>query len=460
MPSNLKELTLNIDGMTCANCENRIESALNRANGVVTAKVSYKNALAKLVYNEDAITYNEIVETIESHGYTVRKQAQAAERAEQKSKLLWGAGIGIIILSLYVILDRLNVFNLFSAFPQAQEGMGYGMLFVIGLLTSLHCVAMCGGINLSQCIPQEALTGSKAAGLMPSVLYNAGRVISYTVIGGIVGALGSVISFSGWMKGFIAIVAGIFMVLMGLNMLGIFPSLRKFIPTMPKAVAKTVNRKKHSSKSPLVVGLINGFMPCGPLQAMQLYALSTGSFLSGALSMLLFSLGTVPLMFGLGALASVLSRQFTRRLTQAGAVLVAVLGLFMFQNGISLSGLTLPSFTAVFQSGKGAAAGAQAVVENGVQVVTTTLESGSYEPITVQAGIPVRWVIKAEKSSINGCNNKIIIPAYGIEKALAVGETIIEFTPTESGTIPFSCWMGMIRSSITVTDTAAGIGED
>lgn len=68
-------------------------------------------------------------------------------------------------------------------------------------------------------------------------------------------------------------------------------------------------------------------------------------------------------------------------------------------------------------------------------------------------------MIKAEKSSLNGCNNSIIIPAYGIEKPLAVGDNIIEFTPTESGTIPFSCWMGMIRSSITVTDTAAGTGE-
>lgn len=459
MSGTLKELTLYIDGMTCANCESRIESALSRADGVVSVKVSYKSALAKLVYNEEATTYNDITAIIEAHGYTVRKQVQAAERTAQRTKLLQAAGIGIILLSAYIILNRLGVLNLFAAFPQAQEGMGYGMLFIIGLLTSLHCVAMCGGITLSQCIPQQAVAGSSKAGILPSILYNTGRVVSYTVIGGIVGTLGSVITFSGRMKGIIAILAGILMVLMGLNMLGIFPSLRRFIPTLPKAAAKAINRQKQNSKSPLAVGLLNGLMPCGPLQAMQLYALSAGSLVAGALSMLMFALGTVPLLFGLGALASLLSHKFTRRLTQAGAVLVAVLGLLMFQNGISLSGFTLPSVGSMLQSVGNEGAEATAVIQNGVQTVYTTLESGSYPPIAVQAGIPVHWVITAQKGSLNGCNSSIIIPAYGIEKALAEGENIIEFIPTQSGIIPFSCWMGMIRSRITVTDTAKGNGK-
>ena len=77
------------------------------------------------------------------------------------------------------------------------------------------------------------------------------------------------------------------MVIMGINMLGIFPWLRKFTPRMPKAFAKPIGREKARSKSPLIVGLLNGLMPCGPLQAMQVYALSTGSPFAGALSMML-----------------------------------------------------------------------------------------------------------------------------------------------------------------------------
>jgi plastocyanin domain-containing protein len=84
--------------------------------------------------------------------------------------------------------------------------------------------------------------------------------------------------------------------------------------------------------------------------------------------------------------------------------------------------------------------------------VITSLSSGRYEPITVQKGIPVKWIIKAEEGSINGCNNSIVIPQYGMQKDLSIGDNIIEFTPTESGTVPFSCWMGMISSQITVVD--------
>ena len=89
---------------------------------------------------------------------------------------------------------------------------------------------------------------------------------------------------------------------------------------------------------------------------------------------------------------------------------------------------------------------------DGVQTVTTKLSSGRYEPITVQKGVPVKWVIQAKAADINGCNNKMVIPKYNIEKKLVAGDNIIEFTPTEAGTFAYSCWMGMIRSKITVVD--------
>lgn len=87
------------------------------------------------------------------------------------------------------------------------------------------------------------------------------------------------------------------------------------------------------------MGMLNGLMPCGPLQAMQLYALSTGSFAQGALSMFVFSLGTVPLMFGLGALSSFLSARFTGVMLKASGAMVIFLGVVMLNNGLSLYGL-------------------------------------------------------------------------------------------------------------------------
>lgn len=455
MSKNIITKTLLIDGMTCVSCENRIERKLGSIMGVENIKVSYRDGTAVITFDANVITQAKIEKIIESLDYRVIKAGKSAKKNVKTTQII---GIGIVIFSLYMLLNSFGVLNMFNVFPEAKEGMGYGMLFVIGLLTSIHCVAMCGGINLSQCISHTTIghsKGGKLANLRPSLLYNLGRVIAYTIVGGIVGSFGKVVSFPGPAKGFVQLAAGIFMVIMGLNMLDIFPWFRKLNPRMPKIFSHKINREKAKSGSPFYVGLLNGLMPCGPLQAMQLYALSTGDPVKGALSMLLFSLGTVPLMFGLGTLSSFLNKKFMGRMMTASAVLVIVLGVFMFSNGMNLSNMRLPSLTSSPQAVN------TVKIENGVQIVTTKLSSGSYEPITVQAGIPVKWTIRAESGTVNGCNNRIIIPEYNnLEKKLAVGDNIIEFTPTKTGVFSYSCWMGMIWSNITVVDDIKTVGSE
>jgi sulfite exporter TauE/SafE len=357
------------------------------------------------------------------------------------------------MFATYIIIKNTIGFNYI---PQINPSMGYGILFIVGMLTSLHCVAMCGGINLSVCVsykvePQE---GGRFVKLIPSTLYNAGRVVSYTVIGGIVGAIGSVFRISNSGSAFITIFAGVFMIIMGVNMLNIFPWLRKLNPRMPKVFAKKINTGKNK-KGPFVVGLLNGLMPCGPLQAMQLYALGTGSFITGALSMFLFSLGTVPLLFLFGALGSMLSSKFTKNMIKVSAMLVVVLGIAMINRGVAFTGFTYDSYVSVKNEDLKNAS----TINGDVQEVNTNLESGSYAPITVQAGIPVIWTITAKEGSLNGCNNEIIIPEYNISQKLVEGENIINFTPTDAGKYGYSCWMGMIRSSISVVSDIQNTDE-
>ncbi|MBP1754436.1 MAG: Heavy metal transporter [Firmicutes bacterium] len=475
MSSNVITITLRIRNMTCVNCENIIEQELSRVPGVQQVKASYSSGTAVITYDESVVNLSELERVLEKSDYYVNKENSISNQQEvigetkrgtrtmpnpQKTDYTNLVAVLIIMFAVYMIANRFGLLNIFNSFPIAKEGMGYGMLFVIGLLTSVHCVAMCGGICLSQCVPKKQLVEHKLGRfemIQPSLLYNFGRVISYTVIGGIVGGIGSVVSFSGTMKGLVQLLAGVFMVIMGLNMLNIFPGLRKFNPRMPKIFAKTIYAKKINS-SPLYIGILNGLMPCGPLQAMQLYALSTGSPIKGAISMFLFSVGTFPLMFLFGALSSLMNKKFSGKLMKASAVLVVVLGMFMFSNGISLAGITIPSLPV--GTGQAQAETANiAKIENGVQVVTTGLSSGRYEPIIVQKGIPVKWTIQAEDGDINGCNKSIVVPKYNIQKDLATGANVIEFTPEESGVIPYSCWMGMIRSKITVVDDINSISD-
>lgn len=464
MAAKLIKRTLKLDGLTCTACETKIEHKLKKLQGVVEADVSYVTSILYLTYDESKINLNDIIKTIEKLDYTVvddlteeskkEKKEKKVEKAkkENNSETSFWVVAGIIIAGLYLIVKHTVGFNYA---PIINDDMGYGILLVIGMLTSLHCVAMCGGINLSVCVSYkfEKENNSKFSKLYPSFLYNAGRVLSYTILGGVIGALGSVISITNTGKAVVSILAGIFMVIMGINMLNIFPWLRRFNPHMPKIFAKKIYSQKQN-KGPFIVGMLNGLMPCGPLQAMQIYALGTGSFAAGALSMFLFSLGTVPLMFGFGALGSLLSAKFTKKMVKISAVLVVVLGFVMFNRGLAFTGFTFQALAA--DSSESAKNTASVTSDGNVQKITTNLESGKYTPITVQAGVPVEWTIVAEKGTINGCNNEIIIPEYDIEQELKTGENVIKFTPTETGSFGYSCWMGMIRSSITVKDDLGG----
>lgn len=487
---------LKIDGMTCVHCQETIGGALAETRGVLRADVSYSTGTAVISYDADVVSEDDLEKVVEDLGYRIATEDEEKVRPRQ---IVFPLLITAVIVGLYALLQGTGILNSLAPDALADSGMGYGMLFVIGLVTSVHCVAMCGGINLSQCIPKSEERVEKGVrAFLPALLYNLGRVISYTLIGLVLGCIGlaagggSSVGIPAVVQGILKIVAGVLMIVMGVNMLGIIPVLRKLNPTLPKFLTRKIGKKRAASASPLIVGLLNGIMPCGPLQSMWLVALASGSPLGGALSMFLFSLGTVPLMLGLGSVVAKLGQKFTKTVMTVGSVLVVVLGLAMLTQGGSLTGIVAPTVLAtivlvliafgvlfslrltnhavrltvrVAACGLVIVAGAYLYTRNfaagtsydtsvmgeGKQTVTSTLSAGSYPSISVQEGVPVVWIIEADEGSINGCNYKILIPAYDIEYVFHAGENIIEFTPDQKGTFRYSCWMGMIDGTIRVT---------
>jgi sulfite exporter TauE/SafE/copper chaperone CopZ len=463
-----KTVTFPIEGMTCPACEARIRKALAQEAGVAAADASYSRAVATAAFDPAVTSEPVLVAAIEKLGYHVRiENGNESGRAAPAGYSFYRAvTLLAVILALYLLVRHLGLFNL-GGLPLAEAGTGYAALLVLGLVTSIHCLAMCGGINLSQCVQQGGAASVQSAMWKPAVLYNGGRVVSYTLTGGIVGALGSVVSFTGTMRGIVQLIAGVFMLVMGVNMLGVFPKLRRFTPRLPRVLAAKIDALRQRGTGPLAVGLLNGLMPCGPLQAMQLYALSTGSPVKGALAMLVFGLGTFPLTAFFGAASSFLTGRFTKRLMTAAACIVAVMGLSMFSYGWSLSGFDLGGLigNASGVSPQNAASNTKAPsggvpaapipVIDGYQIVNSALLPNRYPAITVQAGIPVKWTITAPEGSINGCNNRMFIREYGIEHRFTTGDNVIEFAPDRTGRFSYSCWMGMIRSSITVVEQGA-----
>ena len=496
-----KNIHFNISGMTCINCQNKIESSLNSTDGVIHASVSFSKGCADIEYDQIKISEEDIIRVIEDLDYKVLLSDTSAS-----FDIVNSVSILAIITALYYILQSLGILNHLVPRRLADTGMGYGMLFMIGLITSVHCIAMCGGINLSQSLPKMADYSTENAGkfrsIQPSLLYNLGRVCSYTAIGFLLGLTGMILSsgsdigVSSLLQGLLKIIAGLFMVVMGINMLGVFPWLRKFSISMPRFISSVIWKKRRTTSAPFVVGLLNGFMPCGPLQSMWIVALATGNPFVGALSMFLFSAGTVPLMLGLGSVVSLLGKKYTDQMMRAGAILVVVMGLSMLSQGGSLSGwlppdmllyliiafsiagvlLSLPNrkrwmryaayaasiivFVGAFalwttsentsESRKNSEGRAQ--ILNGIQVVNSTLSPGSYPDIIVQEGIPVRWTIEASDGSVNGCNYRMLIQDYGIEHTFGNGENVIEFVPEKAGVVRYSCWMGMIHGNIYIVE--------
>lgn len=433
MEKKLNTIQLTILGMTCTNCSTKIEKHLKTLRGVKKVSVSYQKGIASITYDESEITLKSLKEQIKSLDYLV------GENKKTKADYAQLIVIFIVLLGGYVIFNHFGFFDFFNFFPEAKEGMSLLTLFVIGLLTSVHCIGMCGGINLSQCLVSEQ--GTSKEKLKSNLLYNGGRILSYTVLGGLVGLLGSVFSVNGFMRGAVALFAGVFMIIMGLNMLNVFPPLKRLSVIIPKSWNSSLKKKNNS---PFYIGLLNGLMPCGPLQSMQLFALSTGDPIQGALSMFIFSLGTLPLMFGFGALGTLLSKKSTATMMKVSATLVVILGLGMINTGISMSGF-MAFGTRVSQDLS------TVKLENGYQIVEIEVGSRSYDPITVEKGVPVKFNLHVDEKNLNGCNNEVVFPKYGVKIKLQPGDNWVEFTPLEEGVFPYSCWMNMIRSSITVT---------
>lgn len=425
--------TINLSGLHCQSCQTLIEEELKMQAGIKQAAVDYGRQTAEVEFDENIISEKKIKEIIYKLGYGV----ETAKRTASGSARLWlGLAIPLVIGLLVMAYFLITYYGGFSIMSQlGDKNISYALIFVIGLLASFHCIGMCGGLVVSYTCGLNLKTPNKSP--WPHFLYNLGRIISYTVIGGILGGLGSFFAISPLFSGIVMIIAAIFMLIMALNLVTNFPWLQKLSLHTPKFIAKLLFSQKSSQRplGPFIIGLANGLMPCGPLQAMQLYALGTGSVVSGALSLFFYALGTAPLMFGLGNVISLISNKFMKKALKISAVIVALLALIMLGRGIIAINAGNPASNNV---------NGEVQTENGIQIVKMAVTYSGYVPdtINIKKGVPVRWII--DGSGITGCTSVIQIPSLGIKKSLTRGENFIEFTPTQAGTLRFACGMQMV----------------
>ncbi|MFH0936116.1 MAG: sulfite exporter TauE/SafE family protein [Candidatus Woesearchaeota archaeon] len=350
----------------------------------------------------------------------------------------------IILLGIYLIAKNLGI-----QVPEINENISLSLILIVGLLTGFHCVGMCGGFVASY-TTKNAMNGHK--NFKQHLVYGTSKLASYTIIGAIFGLIGSLFVFSNTLKSAIAILAGIFMIFFALSMLGL-NFFRKF-QFNPKFLTRiSMKQYKGYYKGPLTTGLLNGLMiACGPLQAMYLYAAATGSITKGALSLFVFGLGTLPVMLGFGSVATLISKNATKKILKASAVIVLILGLIMLNRGLILSGSNY-NFDTIKSNIFSSNDNSNSVILNGdIQEINMKVTSSGYSPnsFVLKTGVKTKWNIDVQE--LTSCNKEIIVPAYNLDIKLKQGLNTIEFTPNKEGTITWSCWMGMLQGQFIITN--------
>jgi sulfite exporter TauE/SafE/copper chaperone CopZ len=446
------EMKFIAEGTTCESCAEIIKRQAMAVEGVKSVEFDYSTETGSVTFDDSITDIDKILYKIEEKGYNCFILKENAQKNGSKKPIGWIFGIVGIVIVAYFLFKLVDGIQL----PQISQNMSLGLLFIVGLLTGFHCISMCGGFVVSY-TAKHAQEGTKAH--TSHLKYGGGKLISYTLIGAAFGLIGSIIAFTPTMRGLVGLLAGLFLVLFGLKMLNIIPFLRKFQFRTPKFVTRFVG-KKSSNASPLVIGLLNGLMiACGPLQAIYIMAAGTGSLVEGAKLLFFFGLGTLPVMLGFGYFASFVSSKVTHKILKVSGIIVIILGLFMINNGLVLTGTGYDVKSMVsFVSGANninedeIAVESLAKLDQGVQEIRMEVNRYGWEPdkFVLKKDVPVRWIISGRE--INGCNNAIQVPKYGLNFDVKQGEQIIEFTPTYEGIIRWSCWMGMIPGTFIVKE--------
>ena len=443
----LQTQKLAVGGMTCANCKIFVERKLKEIPGIERVRVDRARGYAEVDHQGD-LDIAKLQLAVAEEGYFVEpwdERAAVAARENTPSDFAEIAGVfAVIVGGMFALMH----FGLMPRGFAVSEGMTLGLVLLIGLVASISsCMAVTGGLLVAAAAAYNentlGLTGFQR--LKPHLYFNAGRILSYTLLGGAVGALGSALTLSAEANGILTILASAIMILLGLEMLGLLPRLG--LSFLPKSVTHGVHdlASRKVAGGAFTLGALTFFLPCGFTQALQLYVLSKGSFAVGALTMLVFALGTLPALLLLSALSSFAKGAFQKRFLRLAGAAVIVLGLLNIQYGLVLSGLDGGARPAVAEADMVNITPVHAIQVDGKQTVTMRVVDFNYIPavFVVKQGVPVEWRIDASEAV--GCGLVLLVPGLRIRQLLSSNSTsVITFTPRQTGEFQFNCGMGMM----------------
>lgn len=333
--------TFHVNGMHCASCVLLTESEIRELPGVAEAKADL-HARSMTVRGEfggktpEQIAV-ELSAAIIPHGYSLSVEKTAHSAKWHEFTIALPVSLGLV--ALFALLQKSGLVNLIGG-----GEVTYGTAFVVGIIASLStCMAVVGGLVLSM----SATFARGGDTVRPQMMFHAGRLASFFVLGGVIGAVGSAFSLSGTATFVLNLLIGLVMLILGINLLDTFHWAKRLQPSMPSFLARHAHglARLNHSLTPIAVGIATFFLPCGFTQSMQIYTLSTGGFVEGALTMFVYALGTLPVLAVLSFSSwSIAKNPKSGIFFKTAGLVVIFFALFNIINGLAVAGVIPPVF--------------------------------------------------------------------------------------------------------------------
>lgn len=363
----MQKHSFKIQGMHCAACRLIIEDIIGEDKETIKAEVSLKTNLLH-VEGDFSREQKDLLEDwqgqLKVHGYSLHSQEEGEEgrereegrgeegRGEEGSKieenitvearkrkqttLLQAFLLGCFILFGFVIFQRSGILDFSTG-----ESFNLSTAFLLGLIASLSsCLAVVGGLVLSLSANAAKVGAKKQSAFM----FHIGRLLSFIVLGALLGLVGEAFSVSHEVTSFLGMLAALVMIIVGLNLLEVFKGSghHRFM-TLPDKIFRSITKRSSGSFSPFIVGAGTFFLPCGFTQSMQILALASSSPLQGALIMGLFALGTLPVLSTLSfASFSLASSKYGSLFFKTSGIVVVGLGLYALLGILAVFGIIKP----------------------------------------------------------------------------------------------------------------------
>lgn len=334
----MKTITLYVQGTHCASCKILIEDILQE-HGFKSPQVDLKKETVQFEIDENVdgkVLVQNINALLKENNYEVSLEKNAIPHSKLNGEtLLLAIPMGITLLALFFLIQVTGILDI---------GIGGDVSpvtsFLIGLVASVSsCLAIVGGLvlSLSATVSQDNIPDR-----MPITLFHGGRIIGFAILGGILGLLGQSIGMSFTLSSILGILSALIMLVLGLNLMGV---LSKNLVTLPTGIFRGVQSLEQTRFAPVLLGAGTFFLPCGFTQSMQVAALSSGSWMSGSLIMLFFSLGTLPVLATLSFGSISLGKgKYADAFFATSGVVVIGLGVFALLSGLAGLGVISPVF--------------------------------------------------------------------------------------------------------------------